>query len=80
MTQPATTKIATCYDPTASPGSRRARACIEIHRDNHLANYSATLVEERIGEHVTWHGSEDGAIAEAAARGYTEVLRAERTS
>jgi hypothetical protein len=54
--QPATTKIATCYDPTAEPGSYRVATCIEIRHDNRLANYSATRVDHKIGAHVTWHG------------------------
>jgi hypothetical protein len=73
VNQPASTLIATCFDPSAEPGSRRAATCIVIRRDNHRANYSATLVDNRIGEHVTWHGSQEGALAEAASRGFTEV-------
>lgn len=77
----ATTKIATCYNPSLEPGSGRL---VEIRRDNTTAEanrvagrFVIAKVHRGVAENTTRVRSEDEALAHAAELGYTDVLRAD---
>lgn len=78
MTKTATTKIATCYDPSFPPGSARL---VEIRRDNHVpvkhrphGRYLVTIVHNQVGESTHRFPSEEAAIAYAAELGYVALI------
>lgn len=80
MNQPATTKIATAYNPAAEPGAGRL---ISIRRDNTTCKANrdhGRFVVAQINKSGTSDGNsrfrtEQAAIDHAVAIGYTDVVR-----
>jgi len=79
MSQPATTKIATAYNPDQVPGTRRL---ISICRDNTSAKanrdhgrFVASEIKNGACVWSTRRCTEQAAIDHAIALGYTDVVR-----
>jgi len=73
-TAPASTKIATCYNPTNAPGSGR---CIEIRKFSGFDDpYVIAEIHNGAAVYSRRCPTEERAIAIAANLGYDEVLRA----
>lgn len=78
MTQ-AMIKIATCYNPTHTPGLGRL---IEIRQDltkahaNRAGRFVVAEIKNGICDHSSRHRTEDAAIAHASSLGYTEIVQA----
>ncbi len=70
---PASTKIATCYNPTLPVGTPML---IEIRRDRKGPTpFTAARIHRGVGEGYTRHATEAEALTEAAQLGYTDVVR-----
>ncbi len=72
---PASTKIATCYNPNATT----RHVVVEIRHENRKGDpkpYTVARIFRGVGEGYTRHATEDEAIAEAASFGFTDVVRA----
>jgi hypothetical protein len=74
-TTPASTKIATCYDPKADPGSGR---CIEIRKFAGPGDpYVVAEIHNGTAVHSRRVATQTRALEIAANLGYTDVLRAD---
>lgn len=71
--RPATTKIATCYNPEHEPGSRRL---VEIRLDNRTGRCTAAEIHNGGASWSSEHSSEIEALAHAVELGYSDVVRA----
>lgn len=83
-TNPASRDIATCYEPEPRLIGGGAKATIRWFRDPPDAArpyqvatiWGTTSGPSSAPDRCTWHATEGAAIKAAAARGYTDVVRA----
>lgn len=76
--KPATTRIANCYR-LESPVKRfvEIRRDNTTHRDNRIGRFVVATVCDRVAEDSWRCPTEESALAYAADRGYTDVVRAD---
>ncbi len=73
MNKPATTKIATAYNPKHERGARRL---LDVRRDNTNGKYVVAEIHDGVAVWASSFGNERRAIDHALELGYTEIVDA----